>query len=111
MTAMIDVTKTNTLSKAWAALRPAQVPRTLQEREPRLAAFGLLMLALMVPALPGLAFDERTLRDVNAWVEPLKVLSAVGLLAFASAWFIGHLPACTAARRHRGTSCAVSATA
>ena len=106
MTAMITMTTTNTSNPAWAALRPAQVLRsTLWQREPRLAAFGLLMLALMVPALLGLAFDERTLRDVNVWVKPLKFLAAVGLLAFTTAWFIGHLPA--ARRKARAVSAIV----
>lgn len=86
-----------------AATRPAQALRTLWQREPRLAAFGLLMLALMVPALIGLALDDRTLRDVNVWVKPLKFMASVGLLAFTTAWFIGHLP------DTRRTSRAVSA--
>jgi hypothetical protein len=72
---------------------------TLREREPRLAAFGLLMLALMVPAAIALGLDERTLRGVNVWVKPLKFMAATGLLALTTAWFAGHLPA--ALRRGR----------
>jgi hypothetical protein len=70
-----------------------------REREPRLFAFGLLMLALMLPAALALGVDERMLRGVNVWVKPLKFMAAVSLLAFTSAWFIGHLDA--AVRRGR----------
>lgn len=63
------------------------------EREPRLVAFALLMLALMLPALFALGVDERTLRGVNVWVKPLKFMASVGLFALTTAWFVGHLPA------------------
>jgi len=92
MTAKTAMATTSTWRSTWAALRPAQALCALWEREPRLAAFGMLMLALMVPALLGLAIDERTLRDVNVWVKPLKFIASVALLAFTTAWFIGHLP-------------------
>lgn len=79
---------------------PIAAPRRLgepaiawSEREPRLAAFGLLMLALMLPALLALGVDERTLRGVNVWVKPLKFMASVGLFALTTAWFVGHLPA------------------
>lgn len=105
MTAKTAMTTTNTFTPAVPALRPAQALRTLWQREPRLAAFGLLMLAVMVPALLGLAVDERTLRGVNVWVKPLKFMASVGLLAFTTAWFIGHLPA--ARRQARAVSAIV----
>lgn len=63
------------------------------EREPRLVAFGLLMLALMLPTLFALGVDERTLRGDNVWVKPLKFMASVGLFAITTAWFVGHLPA------------------
>lgn len=63
------------------------------EREPRLTAFALLMLALMLPTLLALGVDERTLRGVNVWVKPLKFMASVGLFALTTAWFVGHLPA------------------
>lgn len=64
---------------------------TLRERQPTLFAFGLLLLVLMLPAALALGVDERTLRGVNVWVKPLKFMAAVSLLAFTTAWFIGHL--------------------
>lgn len=64
-----------------------------REREPRLFVFGLLMLALMLPALLALGLDERTLRGVPVWIKPLKFMVSVALFAFTTAWFVGHLPA------------------
>lgn len=64
-----------------------------REREPRLFFFGLLMLALMLPAALALGLDERTLRGVSVWVKPLKFMAAVSMLALTTAWFVGHLEA------------------
>lgn len=74
----------------------------LWRREPRLVAFALLMLALMLPAAIGLGLDERVLRGVNVWVKPLKFMSSVALLALTTAWFAPLLPA--AVRRGRAFS-------
>lgn len=77
----------------------------LWRREPRLVAFALLMLALMLPAAIGLGLDERTLRDVNVWVKPMKFMASVALLALTTAWFTPLLP--DALRRSRGFSALV----
>jgi hypothetical protein len=66
--------------------------RRLWQREPRLVAFAALMLALMVPAAIGLALDERTLRDVNVWVKPMKFMLSVAVTALTTAWFAPLLP-------------------
>ena len=71
----------------------------LWRREPRLAAFALLMLALMLPAAIGLGLDERVLRGVNVWVKPMKFMASVALLALTTAWFAPLLP--DAVRRGR----------
>lgn len=65
----------------------------LWRREPRLVAFALLMLALMIPAVIGLGVDERMLRGVNIWVKPIKFMASVALLALTTAWFAAQLPA------------------
>jgi hypothetical protein len=72
---------------------------SLWQREPRLVAFALLMLALMLPAAIGLGLDERTLRGVNVWVKPMKFMASVALLALTTAWFAPLLP--DAVRRGR----------
>jgi hypothetical protein len=77
----------------------------LWRREPRLVAFALLMLALMLPAAIGLGLDERTLRGVNVWVKPMKFMASVALLALTTAWFTPLLP--DALRRGRGFSALV----
>jgi hypothetical protein len=71
----------------------------LWHREPRLVAFAALMLALMIPAALGLALDERTLRDVNVWVKPMKFMLSVAITALTTAWFAPLLP--DAVRRGR----------
>jgi hypothetical protein len=75
---------------------------TLWRREPRLAAFALLMLVLMLPAAIGLGLDERVLRGVNVWVKPMKFMASVALLALTTAWFAALLP--DAVRRGRAFS-------
>jgi len=85
------------------AARQAPSPwASLWQREPRLVAFALLMLALMLPAAVGLGLDERTLRGVNVWVKPMKFMASVAVLALTTAWFAPMLP--DAVRRSRGFS-------
>jgi hypothetical protein len=64
----------------------------LWRREPRLVAFALLMLAMMLPAAIGLGLDERVLRGVSVWVKPMKFMASVALLALTTAWFAPLLP-------------------
>lgn len=59
---------------------------------------ALLIWAAMLPALMALGLDERTVREVNVWVKPLKFMAAIGLFWLSTAWFIGLLP--EAQRRH-----------
>lgn len=61
-------------------------------RSRALTAFGLLMWAVMLPALMAWGIDERELRDVSIWAKPLKFMASIGLFALSTAWFIGLLP-------------------
>ncbi|MBX3638538.1 MAG: hypothetical protein KF683_24475 [Rubrivivax sp.] len=79
--------------------RFAETLRALWRTDRRLVAFALLMLAALLPAALGLAFDDRELRGVNVWVKPMKFMLSVALLALTTAWFARHLPA--AVRRGR----------
>ena len=65
--------------------------RSLWQREPRLVAFALILLVMLLPAAIGLGLDERTLRGVNVWVKPMKFMLSVALLALTTAWFAAHL--------------------
>lgn len=65
----------------------------LMRRERRLAAYGLGLLALLLPMAIAALIDERTLRGVDVWIKPMKFAAAISLLAFTTAWFVGHLPA------------------
>jgi hypothetical protein len=88
---MNPMSLTNTLP---GAARPGPTPwAALWQREPRLVAFALLMLVLMLPAAIGLGLDERVLRGVNVWVKPMKFMASVALLALTTAWFSRQLPA------------------
>ena len=87
------------LSTAMAAAADPNAPwreplwPRLWRTEPRLMAFALLFLALMLPAAVALGLDERLLRGVNVWVKPLKFMAALALLALTTVWFAQYLPA------------------
>lgn len=62
------------------------------QRERRLALYGALLLAFIVPMALAWGLDERMLRGANVWIKPIKFALAIALLAFTTAWFVGHLP-------------------
>jgi hypothetical protein len=62
-------------------------------RERRLAVFGAVLLALLLPMAVAWGFDDRLLRGVNVWLKPMKFAFSIGLLSLTTAWFAGHLPA------------------
>jgi hypothetical protein len=88
---------TLTLSRPGALQRAtwaiSQIGRELFARERRLALFGTLLLALLVPMALGWAFDARELRGTNVWIKPMKFALSIAVLAFTTAWFVGHLEA------------------
>ena len=71
---------------------PLQLPR-LGLADPRLDSFAWLLLAAMIPAAMALLIDDRTLRDVNVWVKPLKFMASGALIALTTSWLGRHLPA------------------
>jgi hypothetical protein len=81
---------------AFLALRVApacaRLARALYARQPQLAEFGGLLLAIMVPALVANYLDPRTLNGVGVWVKPLKFMASVSLYTLTTAWLIGDLP-------------------
>jgi hypothetical protein len=64
----------------------------LVRREPTLAWFGLALLVALVPAAIAAGLDDRTLRDANVWIKPMKFLASVAVFAWTTAWFVGLLP-------------------
>jgi hypothetical protein len=74
-------------------LAPVRMTRELWTRERRLALYGALLLAAMLPMAIAWGLDERTLRGANVWIKPMKFALSIALLAFTTAWFIGHLQA------------------
>ncbi len=67
--------------------------RRLHAREPRLAAYGALLLGLLLPMALAWAIDERTVQGANVWIKPMKFALSIAVFAFTTGWFIGHLPA------------------
>ena len=65
----------------------------LLARERRLTLYGGLLLALLLPMAIAWSVDDRVLRHANVWIKPMKFSFSIALLAFTTAWFIGHLPA------------------
>jgi hypothetical protein len=75
----------------WLAL-PADLWREALLRQRTLTLAALLIWAAMLPALLAWGLDERTVREVNVWVKPLKFMASIGLFWLCTAWFIGLLP-------------------
>jgi hypothetical protein len=71
----------------------------LGAREPRLTAFGAVLLALLLPMAVAWAIDDRTVQDANVWIKPMKFALSIAVFAFTTAWFAGHLPAAQRAGR------------
>lgn len=80
---------TATVLAPFAAFRPVA---TLLARERRLAIYGFVLLALLLPMAVAAALDGRTLRGVDVWIKPMKFALSIALLALTTAWFAGHLP-------------------
>lgn len=68
-----------------------RLPAELWTRERRLALFGALMLALLLPMAVAAGLDDRVLRGANLWIKPMKFALSIAVLALTTAWFVGHL--------------------
>jgi hypothetical protein len=77
---------------------PSALVHEALERQRTLTVAALLIWAAMLPTLVALGLDERTVREVNVWVKPLKFMASIGLFWLSTAWFVGLLP--QAQRRH-----------
>ena len=71
------------------ARRPRLWLAELRLREPRLAAYGALLLALLLPLAIAWSLDDRTLRGANVWIKPIKFALSIALLSHTTAWFSG----------------------
>jgi hypothetical protein len=65
--------------------------RELLARERRLALYGALLLAALLPMALAWGLDERVLRGANVWIKPMKFALSIAVLAWTTAWFVGHL--------------------
>lgn len=78
--------------RSTASLPPRPWLTELLARERRLALYGVLLLALLLPLALAWGLDERLLRGANVWIKPIKFTLSIALLALTTAWFVGHLP-------------------
>ena len=58
-------------------------------RQPTLAAYGVLLLALTPVMLALQLFDPRTFEGIDVWAKPTKFVVSVAVFALTSAWFFG----------------------
>lgn len=65
--------------------------RQLFSRQPVLAAFGCLNLAVLIVMLVLQAIDPRQLDGVDVWVKPAKFFLSVGVYSLTLAWFFGYV--------------------
>lgn len=65
--------------------------RILYHRQPLLAVFGWLMLALTAAGLVLQSIDPRQLDGVEVWVKPTKFFFSVAVLYLTTAWFFGYV--------------------
>jgi len=63
----------------------------LLARERRLAIYGAVLLAALLPMAIAAGLDDRVLRGANVWIKPMKFALSIAVLALTTAWFIGHL--------------------
>jgi hypothetical protein len=64
-----------------------------------LTVAGLLMLAGLVVALPGLWLDPRTLVGAPAWLKPAKFAMSLAIYSFTLIWVFFYLPEWRRTRR------------
>jgi hypothetical protein len=83
--ASVAASREDRIAKGLARL-PAW-PRAL-DVEPRLAAAGLAMLALMIPTAFAHALDIRVFQEANIWLKPLKFEASLGLYLLTLALFL-----------------------
>ena len=62
-------------------------------RQPALAAYGALLLALTPFMLAIQLFDLRTFDGVDVWAKPTKFVVSVAVFALTTAWFFGYVRA------------------
>ncbi|WP_418320348.1 hypothetical protein [Piscinibacter sakaiensis] len=86
-----DITTASTASPL--ARHTRALALELLQRERRLALFGAALMALLLPLVLMLLFDDRSLRGANVWLKPIKFALSIALFTWTTAWLIGHLPA------------------
>jgi hypothetical protein len=91
---------TTSATSATTQSRLRAAARLLREREPRLAAFGAVLLCLIVPMAAGWSLDDRLVQGANVWIKPMKFALSIAVFAFTTAWFVGHLPVSRRRGRH-----------
>lgn len=76
--------------RAWLRA-PAAALRRAYTTNRALTLLGLLMLITLVASLIGLAFDQRMITGVPAWLKPLKFSVSIGLYSFTLLWVLSFI--------------------
>lgn len=76
-----------------APARPAwrRAWQALHDRQPTLALYGAVLIVLMLPMAIAWGLDPRELRGASVWIKPMKFALSIAVLAWTTAWFVGHL--------------------
>jgi hypothetical protein len=80
--------------------------RRLWDTDRPLTAASVLMLAVLVFALAGLAVDPRTITGMPAWMKPAKFAISTAIFMLTLAWIFTYLPSWVKLRRIAGTGTA-----
>ena len=88
MKSLVNTAKT-TLGRLWKGSAP-------------LTGAGLLMLAVLVPSLVGLAADERMVTGAPVWLKPAKFAISTAIYMLTLAWIFTLLPEWPRTRRFVG---------
>jgi hypothetical protein len=73
-----------------------------------LTATGVLMLAVLVGVVVGLAVDPRAITGAPAWLKPAKFAVSIAIYTFTLAWIFTLIPEWTRTRRIVGWTTAVT---
>jgi hypothetical protein len=63
----------------------------LFRRQPAMALLGILLAALVIPAVIAAGLDPRVLDGEEVWSKPAKFLASTSLFALTSAWMFGYV--------------------
>lgn len=82
------------LSKLFAAWRSGvdRIFETVREESRTVYVIAMVIFALSIVCLAGLAIDDRTLMGVNVWIKPLKFTISIGIYILTTCFLLSIYP-------------------